>query len=69
MGRNLDDIIKSLPAARQAKIATRARKKVQEMVAGAESLTDIRKALGKTHAEVARKLGIKRNAISQLDCE
>ncbi|WP_211451559.1 XRE family transcriptional regulator [Collimonas antrihumi] len=67
MGRNLDDVIKSLPAGRQAKIATLSQKKVEEMIAHAATLTDFRKAVGKTQAEVAKELGIKQNAVSQLE--
>ena len=67
MGRNLDDIIESLPAERQAKIASLSRKKVEEMIAHAATLTDFRKAVGKTQAEVAKELGIKQNAVSQLE--
>lgn len=67
MGRNIDDVIKSLPADRQAKIATLSQKKVEEMIAQAATLTDFRKAVGKTQVEVAKELGIKQNAVSQLE--
>lgn len=67
MARNLDDIIKSLPADRQAKIAELSHKKIEEMLAHAATLTDFRKAVGKTQAEVAKELGIKQNAVSQLE--
>ena len=67
MGRNLDDVIKSLPADRQAKIATLSKNKIEEMIAHAATLSDVRKAVGKTQAEVAKELGIKQNAISQLE--
>lgn len=67
MGRNLDDVIKSLPADRQAKISDLSHKKVEEMLAHAATLTDFRKAVGKTQAEVAKELGIKQNAVSQLE--
>ena len=67
MGRKLDEIIKNLPAERQVKIETLARKKVEEMLAHARTLTDFRKAVGKTQTEVAQELGIKQNAVSQLE--
>ena len=67
MGRNLDDVIKSLPADRQAKIAALTQEKVEEMIAHAATLTDFRKAVGKTQAEVAKELGIKQHAVSQLE--
>ena len=67
MGRNLDDVIQSLPAKRQAKIAALSQKKIEDMIAHAATLTDFRKAVGKTQAEVARELGINQNAVSQLE--
>lgn len=67
MGRNLDDVIKSLPADRQQKIAALSEQKVAEMLAHAATLTDIRKAVGQTQATVAKELGIKQHAVSQLE--
>jgi transcriptional regulator with XRE-family HTH domain len=67
MGRKLEDVIHGLPAERQAKIAALSQEKVEEMIAHASSLTDFRKAVGKTQAEVARELGIQQHAVSQLE--
>jgi len=67
MGRNLDEVIKGLPADRQRKIAALSQKKIQDMVAHAATLTDFRTAVGKTQAEVAKELGINQNAVSQLE--
>lgn len=67
MGRNLDDVIKSLPVDRQKKIAKLSAQKVEEMLAHAATLTDFRKAVGKTQAEVAKELGVKQHAVSQLE--
>jgi len=67
MGRSLDEVIGSLPADRQAKIAALAEKKVDEMIAHAATLTDFREAVGKTQVEFAEKLGITQNAASQLE--
>lgn len=67
MGRNLNDVIHSLPAERQAKIALLSQEKMQEMIAHAATLTDFRKAVGKTQAEVAKELGIQQHAVSQLE--
>ncbi|WP_332876348.1 helix-turn-helix domain-containing protein [Massilia sp. S19_KUP03_FR1] len=67
MGRNLDDIIHSLPAERQAKIARAADQKVADMLAHATTLAEFRKAVGKTQAEVASELGIGQNAVSQME--
>jgi len=67
MGRNLDDIIANLPEQRRKKVEALSRQKVAEMIAHAATLTDFRKAVGKTQAEVARELGINQNAVSQLE--
>lgn len=67
MGRNLDDIIKNLPPRRQAKIAALSEKKVEEMIRYSATLADVRKAMGKTQDAVAKELGIKQNAVSQLE--
>ena len=67
MGRSLDEVISKLPPDRQARIASLAKDKVDDMLAHAATLTDFRKAVGKTQAEVAKELGIKQNAVSQLE--
>jgi len=67
MGRKLEEVIHNLPAERQVKIAALSQEKVEEMIAHASSLTDFRKAVGKTQAEVARELGIQQHAVSQLE--
>jgi transcriptional regulator with XRE-family HTH domain len=67
MGRNLDDVIGSLPAARQTRIAQRAGQHVADMLAHATTLAEFRKAVGKTQAEVALELGIGQNAVSQME--
>ncbi len=67
MGRNIDDVIQSLPPERQKKITSASHKKVDDMLAHATTLTDFRKAVGKTQAEVAKSLGINQNAVSQLE--
>lgn len=67
MGRNLDDIINSLPTDRQMKVTAASQQKIEEMLAHATTLTEFRKAVGKTQAEVAKSLGINQNAVSQLE--
>lgn len=67
MGRSLDEIIQGLPSARRHRIESLAEQKVQEMLAAAKTLADIRKAVGKTQANVAQELGIQQNAVSQLE--
>lgn len=54
MGRNLNDIINSLPAERQSKIANLSDSKAEEMIANAATLTDLHKAMEKTKTEVAK---------------
>ncbi len=67
MGRSLDEVIENLPSPRRQRIESLAEAKVQEMLAAARTLTDIRKAMGRTQANVAHELGIQQNAISQLE--
>lgn len=67
MGGNLNDVINSLPAKRQTANAAASQKKIEDMIAHAATLTDFRKAVGKTQAEVAKDLGINQNAVSQLE--
>ncbi|HEX8610372.1 MAG TPA: XRE family transcriptional regulator [Telluria sp.] len=63
----MNDVINSLPAERQTAIAAASQKKIEDMLAHAATLTDFRKAIGKTQAEVAKDLGINQNAVSQLE--
>ena len=67
MARNIEDIISHLPKQRRDKVNDEARKLALEMIQHAESLDDLRKALGQTQAEVAATLGIGQNAVSQLE--
>lgn len=67
MVKRLENIIQDLPPGRQKKISDLADKKVEEMIAHASTLTDFRKAVGKTQAEIAKELGINQNAVSQLE--
>ena len=63
MGRTLREIMNSLPPARRAKIEARAR----ELIAEELSLQDLRKAMGKTQVEMAKKLGVGQDAISRVE--
>lgn len=63
MGRNLDDIVKALPAARQSKINAQAAQLLQEY----ETLQELRKALNVTQEQMARELGVKQENISRLE--
>jgi transcriptional regulator with XRE-family HTH domain len=63
MGRNLDDIVKGLPPARQARINAHAAELVEEY----ETLQELRKALNVTQEQMARELGVKQENISRLE--
>ena len=59
MARTLDEVIKKLSLDRQARIASLAEKKMDDMIAHATTLTDIRKAVGNTQVGVEKELTIK----------
>lgn len=63
MVQTLDDVLKSLPAARRRKIAARAK----ALIAEEASLQDLRKAMGKTQVEMAEALGVGQDAISRVE--
>ena len=63
MGRTLDRVMASLPAARRRKINAR----VAEIVAEEMSLQDLRKAMSRTQVSLARQLGVGQDSISRLE--
>src|SRR5229473_3963992 len=63
MPRTLDEIVATLPAGERAKIEARAR----ELIAEEMSLQDLRKAIGKTQAAIARRLKVGQDAVSKLE--
>jgi hypothetical protein len=63
MGRTLKHKLKTLPAARRAKIERRAAELLEEEV----SLRELRRALDQTQVEVARKMGVGQDAISRYE--
>ena len=67
MGRNVDDIIASLPKARRDKIEAKAAQMAKEMIDHTDSLAAIRKAMSKTQSEVARELGVGQVAVAQME--
>jgi len=67
MGRNIDDVIRGLPKERRARIAKSSRKMAREMIAYADSLSELRKAFRKTQVEVGKEMSLAQNAISQLE--
>ena len=67
MGRRINGITAKLPKERQKRIAKKASKRAGEMVAHADSLRVVRKALSKTQSEIGADLGLSQNAVSQLE--
>ena len=63
MARTLSEAIASLPKGERAKIETRAR----ELIAEEMSLQDLRKAIGKTQAMVAKRLKVGQDAVSKIE--
>ena len=59
MAKNLDDVLKALPAKRRAKIQARA----GELA----TLKDLRMAASQTQQELARTLGVRQDTISRLE--
>src|SRR5262245_19985819 len=67
MGRRLNDVIAKLPRDRQKRIARKAGEVANEMIAKADSLRVVRKALSKTQTKIGEDLGLSQNAVSQLE--
>lgn len=67
MGRSIDEVIAILPKERRKRIVKKADEMAKEMVAHANSLRVVRKALSKTQAEIGEGLGLSQNAVSQLE--
>ena len=67
MGRTIDQVIAELPKERRARISKKARTMAREMIAHADSLGMVRRAISKTQNEVGQDLGLPQNAISQLE--
>lgn len=67
MGRNIEDIIAALPKQRRSQVNLKARRMADEMIAHADSLGAVRKAVSKTQSQMGKVLGMPQNAISQLE--
>lgn len=63
MAKTLGDVMARLPAERRRKIESRAQVRIEEELA----LRDLRKAMGKTQVEVARKLRISQVTLSDTE--
>ena len=68
MGKSIRELVAALPQGRREKVKADAHRMAAEMIAESDSLEALRKAHGKTQAQVAETLGIKQNAVSQLEC-
>lgn len=63
MANTLKNRLKSLPAARRAKII----KNAEKLIAQEMTLRDLRKALALTQVDVSEKLHMKQEAVSRLE--
>jgi len=63
MARTLKAIIGRLPAAERRQIAARAKKLIAEEM----SLREVRKAVGKTQVQIAKRLKVGQDAVSKLE--
>jgi len=67
MGRTIDQVIAKLPKARRARISKKAHLMAKEMIAYADSLSMVRRAVSKTQNQIGEDLGLPQNAVSQLE--
>lgn len=67
MGRDIEDIIDSLPEGRRAKVNARAEKLALAMIGSAHSLADLRTFSGVTQEQLGNAMGVKQNAVSQME--
>lgn len=63
MARNVNEFVKTLPAARRHKIEKRAKQLIDEEM----TLRDLRKTRAITQASLARELGVAQKQISELE--
>jgi hypothetical protein len=63
MGRTLDELIASLPAAQRRRVEARA----AELIAEEMSLRDLRKAMKKTQVSIARRLKVRQHGVSKIE--
>ena len=62
MGRSLNDVVAALPKARRARIAARSRALHDEV----ESLSELRRVVGKAQIEIAAALKVRQPTVSRL---
>ncbi len=63
MSKNVDDIIRKLPAARRKNVEARA----EQLIAEEMTRRQLRRALDKTQVQVAARLGITQDSVSRLE--
>lgn len=63
MSRTLNEVVAALPEGERARIDARARDLIVEEM----SLRDLRKAIGKTQAAIAKRLKVGQDAVSKLE--
>jgi len=63
MGRTLDEWIAALPAAERRRVEARA----AELIAEEMSLRDLRQAMKKTQAAIARRLKVRQHGVSKIE--
>lgn len=63
MGRNLDDVMASLPRQRLERVAARHEALLSEI----EGLAELRRLVGKAQADVAKALKIKQPSVSKIE--
>ena len=67
MARSIDEVIAALPKVRRERVEAKAARLARDMIAHADSLGDIRKAMSKTQTDIARALGVGQVAVAQLE--
>jgi len=65
MGKSLDEVMAAMPAARRRRIKAHA----AELIAEEMTLRELRKAMGKTQAQLARRLGKPQATISRMEAQ
>ena len=65
MGKSLDEVMATLPGGRRRQIEMRA----EELIAEEMTLRELRKAVGKTQAQLARRLGKPQAVISRMEAQ
>lgn len=65
MGKTLDEMVSALPARRRRKIQVR----TEELITEEMTLRELRKAMGKTQAQIAKQIGKPQATISRMEAQ